>query len=99
MIIIFNLLTLVIPDNFKTFTGIIEVTNGLAFLKISEISTYFKALLSIIFINFGGFCILMQIKTVLSNSKIKVSNYLYGRFYATFLSSSLFLLATLFHII
>ena len=99
MIIIFNLLTLVIPDNFKAFTGIIEVTNGLAFLKISEISTYFKTLLSIIFINFGGFCILMQIKTVLSNSKIKVSNYLYGRFYATFLSSSLFLLATLFHII
>lgn len=99
MIIIFNLLTLIIPHNFKAFTGIVEVTNGLAFLKISEIATYFKALLSIIFINFGGFCILMQINTVLSNSKIKISNYLYGRFYATFLSSGLFLLATLFHII
>ncbi len=99
MIIIFNLLTLIIPNNLKTFTGLVEITNGLSFLIRSSIATYFKAILSLIFINFGGICILMQVKTVINGSDIKISNYLYGRFCATFLSVIAFIILTLLQVI
>ena len=95
MIIIFNLISLLIIPKFRSFTGLIEVTNGLSFLIFSSLSTYLKALLSLIFINFGGLCILMQVKTIINNSDIKLTNYLYGRFYATFISTFLFLIINL----
>ena len=99
MIIIFNLLTLIIPNNLRAFTGLVEVTNGLSFLINSSIITYFKAILSLIFINFGGICILMQVKTIINGSDIKISNYLYGRFYAAFLSVITFIILTLLQVI
>ena len=95
MIIIFNLISLLIIPKFRAFTGLIEVTNGLSFLIFSSLSTYLKAFLSLIFINFGGLCILMQVKTIINNSDIKLTNYLYGRFYATFISTFLFLIISL----
>lgn len=95
MIIIFNLISLLIIPKFRSFTGLIEVTNGLSFLIFSPLSTYLKDLLSLIFINFGGLCILMQVKTIINNSDIKLTNYLYGRFYATFISTFLFLIINL----
>lgn len=99
MIIVFNLITLLIPNNLKAFTGIIEVTNGLSFLITAPLSYFAKATLSLIFVNFGGLCIFMQVKTVINNTDIKISNYLYGRFYATFLSLIFFLLLRLFNVI
>lgn len=95
MIIIFNLISLLIIPKFRAFTGLIEVTNGLSFLIFSSLSTYLKALLSLIFINFGGLCILMQVKAIINNTDIKLTNYLYGRFYATFISTFLFLIINL----
>ena len=95
MIIIFNLISLLILPKYKVFTGLIEVTNGLYFLTQSSLTPYLKALLSIIFINFGGLCILMQVKSVINSSAILLTNYLYGRFYATFLSVFLFLIISL----
>ena len=95
MIIIFNLISLLIIPKFRAFTGLIEVTNGLSFLIFSSLSTYLKALLSLIFINFGGLCILMQVKAIINNTDIKLTNYLYGRFYATFISTFLFLIISL----
>ena len=52
-----------------------------------------KSMLALIFINFGGISIFMQIKAVLKNSYISLTRYILGRFYASFLSVSIFLLS------
>ncbi len=91
MIILFNLFSLLIPKNIGFFVGILEVSNGLSYLMMSKNFLLSKCLLAIIFINFGGLSILMQIKAVLKNSHISLSPYILGRLYACFLSLSLFL--------
>lgn len=91
MIILFNLFSLLIPKNIGFFVGILEVSNGLSYLMMTKNSLLSKCLLAIIFINFGGLSILMQIKAVLKNSHISLSPYILGRLYACFLSLSLFL--------
>ena len=91
MIILFNLFSLLIPQNIGFFVGILEVSNGLSYLMAMESPLISKCLLAIIFINFGGLSILMQIKAVLKNSQISLSPYILGRLYACFLSLGIFL--------
>lgn len=91
MIILFNLFSLLIPKSIGFFVGILEVSNGLSYLMMMKKALLSKCLLTIIFINFGGLSILMQIKAVLKNSHISLSSYILGRLYACFLSLSLFL--------
>jgi len=85
-IVIFNLLSLLVPTYFK---GLFEVTNGLSL--IGSFSLNIRGILAIIYINFGGLCIAMQIKSIIGES-IKFSNYLLGRFYACFISIFIFLI-------
>ena len=93
MMILFNLLSAAIPSSLAYFTGILEVSNGLNYLARAKLTSLAKSLLSILFINFGGISIFMQIKSVLKNSSLASSKYLLGRFYACFLSLGLFLIS------
>jgi len=89
-IIIFNLLSLMVPTYFK---GLLEVTNGLSLIK--TFNNNIRSILSLIYINFGGLCIAMQIKSIIGND-ISYSNYLLGRFYACIISISLYMIINLF---
>lgn len=93
MIILFNLLSLLIPKSLGFLVGILEVSNGLNYLSILNTSLMSKCMLALIFINFGGISIFMQIKAVLKDSHISLSRYILGRFYASFLSVGIFLLS------
>lgn len=93
MIILFNLLSLLIPKDLSFLVGILEVSNGLNYLVTLNTSLMSKSMLALIFINFGGISIFMQIKAVLKNSHISLTRYILGRFYASFLSVSIFLLS------
>lgn len=92
MIVIFSLLSLLLPKNLITLQGILEVTNGLNYLITCNLNIIVKEILAIIYINFGGLCLLMQVKSIIKDTSIDFSNYILSRFYACLIAISLFLL-------
>ncbi|MDD5835843.1 MAG: hypothetical protein PUD34_01340 [bacterium] len=96
MIIIFNLISIYIPKALNPFIGILEVTNGLNYLAKTPYPLYITSILILIYLNFGGLSIYMQIKSILNKTNISDTNYLYGRFYAIIISIILYLFITLF---
>ena len=92
MIVIFSLLSLLLPKNLITLQGILEVTNGLNYLITCNLNIIVKEILAIIYINFGGLCLLMQVKSIIKDTSIDFSNYILSRFYACLIAIILFLL-------
>lgn len=92
--VVFNMISILVPKYLEAFRGLLEVTGGLNYLKAlgqSKISI----VLSLIYINFGGLCILTQIKEILDGSKIMFSNFLISRFYHIVCSIILYLVLSL----
>lgn len=82
-IIIFNILLYILPiPNY--FKGLIEITYGLNYLIITNLK--YKDLLSLIYISFGGFSILTQIKEILEDTNINFYDFLISRFYQIIIS-------------
>ena len=73
-IILFNIIILIIPKCLTSFTGLIEITQGLNNLKNLNIKEFNKIILSIIYISFGGLSIHIQIKSVITDTQI---NYIF----------------------
>lgn len=92
--IVFNMMSILVPKYLETFRGLLEVTGGLNYLKALSQSKV-SIVLSLIYINFGGLCILTQIKEILEGSKIMFSNFLISRFYHTICSIILYLVLSL----
>lgn len=92
--IVFNMMSILVPKYLETFRGILEVTGGLNYLKTLGQSKV-SIVLSLIYINFGGLCILTQIKEILDGSKIMFSNFLISRFYHIVCSIILYLVLSL----
>jgi len=70
---------LYLNDNFKFLYGIIEITQGLKYLSLSNLNTIFKACISSFLISFGGICIHMQVFSILDNKKVRYYPYLISR--------------------
>lgn len=70
-LIIFN----IIPIKNLAFKGLLELTNGLNNLSLIKTTLTLKKALASIYISFGGFCILMQIKSILNDTPIKYKYY------------------------
>lgn len=66
-------------DDFKFLYGIIEITQGLNYLAISNINITLKAIIATVIISFGGICIHMQVFSILDNKKIRYLPYLVAR--------------------
>ena len=92
-IIFFNLLTILIPDKYKTLVGFFEITNGLNTLSTLNLSITLKAFLSLTYISFGGLSIIMQIKSILNDTPIKVNKFLLSRFIHIILSYLIFIIS------
>lgn len=92
--IVFNMMSILVPKYLETFRGLLEVTGGLNYLKALSQSKV-SIVLSLIYINFGGLCILTQIKEILEGSKIMFSNFLISRFYHIICSIILYLVLSL----
>ena len=92
--VVFNMISILVPKYLETFRGLLEVTGGLNYLKTLGQSKV-SIVLSLIYINFGGLCILTQIKEILEGSKIMFSNFLISRFYHIICSIILYLVLSL----
>lgn len=91
-IIFFNMLSTLIPSWLANFTGLLEITKGLDFLSNSRLSLGQMEILALIYINFGGLAIIMQVLMVIKNTPIKRSNFLISRFYQVIISIIIFIL-------
>lgn len=92
--VVFNMMSILVPKYLVAFRGLLEVTGGLNYLKALGQSKV-SIVLSLIYINFGGLCILTQIKEILEGSKIMFSNFLISRFYHIICSIILYLVLSL----
>lgn len=94
--IIDNLINLNI--NFKFIYGLLEITQGLKYLSLSNINIEIKAIISSFLISFGGFCIHAQIFSIIDNKKIRYLPYLLSRIIQAAISSLLtFLIFEILH--
>ena len=80
-IIISCIINRIIPieDNYKFIYGLIEITQGLKYLSLSNLNIELKAILSTMIISFGGFCIHAQVFSIIGNKKIRYAPYLLSR--------------------
>ena len=90
-IVFFYLLNAMInPCNFLFLRGLLELSQGLFTLKNSTISIFFKEILSLLFVSFGGLSIHLQVKGILSEANIFYLPFLKGRIYECLISIALF---------
>lgn len=73
--------------NIKFLYGLIEITQGLNYLSISNISITLKTIIASFLISFGGLCIHAQTFSILDNKKIRYIPYLTSRMIHGILSS------------
>ena len=71
-----------IPNSFAfgIISGLIEVTNGL--YNVSNVATKLiskNIIISAFLLGFGGFCVAMQVYTIVSKSKISIKPYIIGK--------------------
>ena len=66
---------------------VIELTNGLFSFKNINFNFYLKSLLITSAISFGGICIHSQVYSILSDTKVKYTNYLSGRILQALISA------------
>lgn len=76
-----------INDNFKFIYGLIEITQGLKHLSLSNFNLITKAIISSFLVSFSGLCIHMQVFSILDNKKIRYYPYLISRMLHGILSS------------
>ena len=69
--------------------GLSEMTQGIFYISSSNLNIILKASIITFFISFGGISIHMQVFSILSDYKLKYSNYLLARIFHGLISSSL----------
>lgn len=67
--------------------GFIEMTQGLKYISLENISLKLKCVLSVMFISFGGLSVHMQVYSIIVNTKIKYFPYLTARIIHALISS------------
>lgn len=80
---------ILINNNFKFIHGLIEVTQGLKYLSLSNFNIEIKAIISSFLISFGGLCIHAQVFSILDNKKIRYLPYFISRIFHGIISSLL----------
>lgn len=86
-----------INKNFKFIYGLIEITQGLKYLSLSNLNIKLKISIASFLISFGGICIHAQTFSILDNKKIRYCPYFVARIIHGILSSIITIL--LFNII
>ena len=85
--------------NKKFLYGLIEITQGLKYLSLSNLSIYVKTIIASFIISFGGISIHAQVFSILDNKKIRYMPYLLSRIIHGIISSIItIILLTIYHI-
>ena len=92
-------LTTVVAKNFSftpfvqnIFNGLIEVTQGVKYVSLTDASLLTKEILCVIFLSFGGLSIHLQVISMISGSDIKYLPFLIARFFHAIISVLILLL-------
>ena len=67
------------PLNKPLISGILEVSQGLNQLGIVNLSISLKEVYTLLFVCFGGLSIILQIKSILDDSKISLNTFFKAR--------------------
>lgn len=96
VITLFLVLTTILNNNLQLkdfytsiLNGFIEMTQGLKYVSLLNISLKFKTIISTMIISFGGISVHMQIISILSDTKIKYLPFLLARILHTIISGLL----------
>jgi len=84
--------TIDININYKYIYGLLEITQGLKYLSLSNLDINIKAIIASFIISFGGFCIHLQVFSILDNRKIRYIPYLLSRILHAVIASLITLL-------
>lgn len=76
-----------INNDYKFIYGLLEITQGLKYLSISNLNITIKIIIASFIISFGGICIHMQVFSILDNKKIRYLPYLFSRLIHASISS------------
>ncbi len=80
-------------DFVKIFlSGLLEMTQGIKLVGTSSFSLFFKGLLILVFLSFGGFSIHMQVLSFLSEQNLRYFPYFWSRILQVILASILYFL-------
>lgn len=69
----------IINNDYKFLFGLLEITQGLKYLSLSNLNINIKTIISSFLISFGGLCIHAQVFSILNNKKIRYLPYLISR--------------------
>lgn len=78
--VFFIINTIINPSNNPFVSGILEVSQGLSHLGLSNLNFNIKELYTLLFVSFGGLSIIMQIKSILTDTDISLKFFLKARF-------------------
>jgi sporulation integral membrane protein YlbJ len=81
-----------IDNNYKYIYGLLEITQGLKYLSLSNLDIKIKTIIASFIISFGGFCIHLQVFSILDNKKIRYLPYLFSRILQAVMSAIITLL-------
>jgi len=76
-----------VNNNLKFIYGLIEITQGLKYLSLSNLNISIKAIICSFLISFGGICIHVQVFSILDNKKIRYLPYLFSRILHSIISA------------
>lgn len=79
-----------INNNYKFIYGLLEVTQGLKYLSLTNINLQVKGAIAAFLISFGGISIHMQTFSILDNKKIRYIPYFFSRIEHALLSILVF---------
>lgn len=71
------------------FNGIIEMSQGLKYISVLNISLRLKTTLSVMIISFGGLSVHLQIMSILSDTKVKYLPFLLSRIFHLIISGTM----------
>ncbi|MDD2435421.1 MAG: hypothetical protein PHO63_04120 [Bacilli bacterium] len=91
IIITFSIITTILNIN-NYYSGILEITQGIKYLSLSNFSLELKAIIATLMISFGGFSIHMQVTSILSDIKVKYEPFFIARILHAIISSFLVLI-------
>ncbi len=94
----FLIITTIIDNNFhlniysKIFiSSFLEITQGLKHISLLSISNYYKAILILAVISFGGLSVHTQMISIIGNTKIKYLPFFIARIFHVFISIIIFI--------
>jgi len=70
-------------------SGILEMTQGIKFASILDISIKWKSVLMTMFISFGGFSVHMQVISILEDTKVRYKTFFIARILHAIISGSI----------